>query len=66
MEHQWINKYEYPTCGLCGIVRRTDGKNNPCKGFIKIGIRELAEKHGFEPRTKDEKRKAFEIATGNN
>ena len=40
--HAWVRRdgYRYDTCEICGIVRRADDKNNPCKGPVKIGLRE--------------------------
>lgn len=26
-------------CQICGVVRREDGKNNPCKGPVRVGPR---------------------------
>lgn len=39
--HDWFI-YEpkgWECCRNCGIVRRLDGKNNPCKGAVKVGLR---------------------------
>ena len=32
--HDWYRprQYAYPICRICGVVRRRDGKNKPCKG----------------------------------
>jgi len=44
-EHVWrrigIDPRRYVfCCGLCGAIRREDGgKNNPCKGKIKVVLR---------------------------
>lgn len=44
MRHAWIKKDIYKgeimdVCKKCGIVRRTDRKNKPCKGIVKITLR---------------------------
>ena len=41
MNHEWIWRVLSPTqvlevCTVCGIVRRTDDKNNSCKGPTKL------------------------------
>lgn len=41
--HEWA-KWEFTSmtlicCNQCGLVRRPDDKNNPCKGKVKIGLR---------------------------
>jgi 6-pyruvoyltetrahydropterin/6-carboxytetrahydropterin synthase len=45
--HLWV-LYEggppYPVCFTCGVVRRKDGKNPPCKGPVKVGPREKGTK----------------------
>jgi hypothetical protein len=48
-EHEWV-KWDRPLdqalesghiyyCQVCGMVKRADGKNNPCKGPIKVALR---------------------------
>lgn len=41
--HVWDNSYQFsPTwecCSVCGIVRRADDRNAPCKGPAKISLR---------------------------
>ena len=37
--HSWIKKYGHWVCSKCGFVRRTDGKNKPCPGVVKITTR---------------------------
>lgn len=37
--HEWINWHGMQTCLQCGIVRRTDDQNKPCKGRVKIAPR---------------------------
>lgn len=29
-------------CNLCGIVRRKDDQNKPCKGVVKVALRDDA------------------------
>ena len=43
-EHKWVLRdttsgKKYDICKVCGIVRRADDKNLPCKGPTKIGLR---------------------------
>lgn len=42
LEHDWFHSglSPHPCCRVCGIVQRRDGKNLPCKGPTKIGLRE--------------------------
>lgn len=44
--HEWA-KWEFTSmtlvcCNICGIVRRADDKNRPCKGKVKVGLRTAA------------------------
>ena len=44
--HEWA-KWEFVSmtlvcCNQCGIVRRPDDKNKPCKGKVKVGLRALS------------------------
>ena len=48
-EHEWYGYHcrlqdgsiqNYESCKKCGVVRRYDHKNKPCKGVCKIGLRE--------------------------
>lgn len=43
-EHQWFTygRLNWECCRACGIVRRADGKNSPCKGPVAVGPRESA------------------------
>ncbi len=41
--HEWA-KWEFASmtlvcCNQCGIVRRRDDSNKPCKGKVRIGLR---------------------------
>jgi hypothetical protein len=38
--HEWIIFASLHCCKTCGIVRRTDDQNKPCKGPVKIAPRE--------------------------
>jgi hypothetical protein len=38
-EHLWARYRGLPSCAICGVVRRQDGRNQPCKGKTKIGLR---------------------------
>ncbi len=35
-EHIWHEWHSLTCCKLCGIVKRADGKNNPCKGVVML------------------------------
>ena len=42
MPHQWTepnNVVPWEHCRVCGIIRRRDDKNLPCKGPVRIGPR---------------------------
>lgn len=39
MSHQWHNWHGLECCRVCGIVRRRDDKNTPCKGPTRVGPR---------------------------
>lgn len=61
--HDWYvpSGYAFPFCRVCGLVKRRDGKNKPCKGQTKlrpmeptITIAAMAKRHysrEFTPRT---------------
>lgn len=38
-EHLWATYRGYESCAFCGIMRRRDDKNNPCKGIVRVGLR---------------------------
>ncbi len=40
--HDWFRPdfIDYDCCRKCGIVRRRDGKNRPCRGIARIGLRD--------------------------
>lgn len=39
--HQWgyYKDMQWESCRACGIVRRADDKNTPCKGPVKVVLR---------------------------
>lgn len=39
-EHDWREYRGYLTCFKCGVIKRKDGKNNPCKGVVRVTLRE--------------------------
>lgn len=41
-EHDWFtpNYLPYECCAKCGIVKRRDGKNNPCRGRVVLSLRD--------------------------
>lgn len=40
-EHNWDDgkRFGHPVCKKCCIVKRADGKNNPCKGPATLSLR---------------------------
>lgn len=39
--HDWGYRagFRFEVCNLCGVVRRKDNKNNPCKGVLPSVIK---------------------------
>jgi hypothetical protein len=37
--HHWVERFHLVCCRDCGIVRRADDQNNPCKGTVRVGPR---------------------------
>jgi hypothetical protein len=39
-DHNWVNRppVAWEFCLTCGIVKRADGKNRPCKGPTKLRV----------------------------
>ncbi len=37
--HHWIRAFNLVCCRDCGIVRRADDQNKPCKGLVHVGPR---------------------------
>lgn len=31
--------FDWSVCSLCGIVRRRDGQNKPCRGRARVNLR---------------------------
>ena len=42
--HEWWIWNGLECCKVCGIVRRNDGKNSPCRGATKIKPRDQGER----------------------
>ena len=40
--HTWIKVDFMPheSCAKCGVVRRADGKNSPCRGIVLVTLRD--------------------------
>lgn len=38
-EHEWTMFHKLECCKVCGVVRRRDGQNKPCKGPVKVTLR---------------------------
>lgn len=36
MEHEWFERFGLTCCKRCGIVKRRDGQNKPCKGPMQL------------------------------
>jgi hypothetical protein len=41
-EHYWMMFNNLPCCAHCGIVRRRDGKNKPCRGKVRVALRDAS------------------------
>lgn len=41
-EHDWFvpEFIGYECCRKCGIVKRRDGKNKPCRGVVTLSLRD--------------------------
>lgn len=37
--HDWHERFGLTCCLKCGVVRRADGKNKPCPGIVRVGLR---------------------------
>lgn len=35
-DHDWHERFNLTCCKVCGIVRRADGKNKPCRGPMRL------------------------------
>ena len=38
-KHCWFDFHGTPSCANCGVVRRYDDNNKPCRGIVTIGLR---------------------------
>src|SRR5882724_5039688 len=38
--HHWIKAFGMTCCRDCGMVRRADDQNKPCRGIIGVGLRD--------------------------
>jgi hypothetical protein len=42
-KHCWFvfsdDRPHWESCACCGVVRRNDDKNKPCRGIVTIGLR---------------------------
>lgn len=40
-KHDWFKPQfvGYECCRKCGIIRRADDKNKPCKGIVRVALR---------------------------
>lgn len=38
--HEWVMFHGHLTCRRCAICRRADGKNKPCRGQVRITLRD--------------------------
>lgn len=37
--HCWFDYRDNPSCAMCGVVRRYDGSNKPCRGVVEVALR---------------------------
>lgn len=37
--HHWIKAFNMTCCRDCGMVRRADDQNKPCKGWVTVSVR---------------------------
>jgi hypothetical protein len=42
--HSWTDYKGLPVCGICGIVKRADGTNKPCKGPVFVEPRDCPQR----------------------
>jgi hypothetical protein len=50
LSHVWkagllVRHPDWITCVTCGIIKRADGKNGPCRGAVKVVMRKAKERH---------------------
>jgi len=39
IKHKWVQRFNLTVCEKCGNIKRTDGLNSPCRGNVKISMR---------------------------
>lgn len=65
-EHEWVrfDGFTYDVCGICGVVRRADDRNKPCRGTVRV-VPRLTEvqKHYIDGCQEMEVRRALGAAT---
>jgi hypothetical protein len=40
--HVWVaanRLVRWPHCRVCGVIQRKDGNNGPCRGRVKVSLR---------------------------
>lgn len=54
-EHKWFRPVfiAYDCCAVCGISRRADDQNEPCRGVVRIGLRESPDCAGTGQRKQE-------------
>ena len=35
----WYKDFKYQSCRICGLIRRADDNNNPCRGPVEVTLR---------------------------
>lgn len=40
--HHWFKALWFQSCRDCGMIRRTDDQNKPCRGVVRVGPRAKA------------------------
>jgi hypothetical protein len=48
-QHLWHKRFGLTCCKACGIVRRADGRNKPCPGPVRLGLRNRVGGERFDP-----------------
>lgn len=38
-KHRWGHRCGYECCLNCGVVRRADDNNKPCRGVVHVAVR---------------------------
>lgn len=42
--HHWIRAFGMVCCRDCGMIRRGDDNNKPCRGIVRVGPRDQEKK----------------------